>query len=299
MSKYTTELRFICESLAGYDSSQGYGKVSEIIDNSWDKIFDFDFPIFDTQYKSVLCKKILKHYYTREIGFETYGLWKLKLDTKLNEIMPYYNQRYSTTQFEFDPLNDVKYTKKTTGDESGINDNQRDNTKRDTGTDTNTLTGTDTRARSGSDSTAKTGTVGVQGSNQSTDQSIDKYSDTPQGGLSGVVNGNYLTNARVVDSTHSGSGNETTTHNTNDTTTYNSSETLTHNTQNQDVKNLTTTENESNAGSFSTTKEYVEEIAGKMGGKSYAGMIDEYRNILINIDMEIIDELGDLFMKLW
>ena len=45
MSKYTTELRFICESLAGYDSSQGYGKVSEIIENSWDKIFDFDFPL--------------------------------------------------------------------------------------------------------------------------------------------------------------------------------------------------------------------------------------------------------------
>ena len=299
MSKYTTELRFICESLAGFDSSQGYGKVSEIINDSWDKIFDFEFPIFDEQYKSVLCKKILKHYYTREIGFETYGLWKLKLDTKLNEIMPYYNERYRTTQFEFDPLNDVKYTKKTSGDESGINDNQRDNVKRDTGTDINTLTGTDTRRRSGSDSTAKTGTVGVQGSNQSTDQSIDKYSDTPQGGLTGVVNGNYLTNARIVDDTHNGSGSETTTHNTNDTTTYNSSDALTHNTQNQNVKNLTMSENESSGGSFSTTKEYVEEIAGKMGGKSYAGMIDEYRNILINIDMEIIDELGDLFMKLW
>ena len=47
MSKYTTELRFICETLAGYDTSQGYDKVGDIIDDCWDKIFDFNFPIFD------------------------------------------------------------------------------------------------------------------------------------------------------------------------------------------------------------------------------------------------------------
>ena len=56
MSEYTTEVRFICETLAGYDMSQGYGKVSEILDNSWYKVFDFNFPIFDEAYRSVLCK---------------------------------------------------------------------------------------------------------------------------------------------------------------------------------------------------------------------------------------------------
>ena len=43
MSKYTTELRFICETLAGYNMSQGYGKVSEIIANSYDKVMSLHF----------------------------------------------------------------------------------------------------------------------------------------------------------------------------------------------------------------------------------------------------------------
>ena len=31
MSKYTTEVRFICETAAGYTESQGYDKVEEVI----------------------------------------------------------------------------------------------------------------------------------------------------------------------------------------------------------------------------------------------------------------------------
>ena len=49
MSKYTTEVRFICETLAGYKDSQGYDKVENIIMNSRDKIFDFEYPIFDAE----------------------------------------------------------------------------------------------------------------------------------------------------------------------------------------------------------------------------------------------------------
>ena len=96
MSKYTTEVRFICENYAGLDASVGYNDVDKILNKTWDKIFDFDFPIFDNDYRSVLCIKILKHYYTREIGFETVGLWKLKLNMMMNEIMPYYNKLYES-----------------------------------------------------------------------------------------------------------------------------------------------------------------------------------------------------------
>ena len=119
MSKYTTEVRFICETLAGFDMSQGYGKVSDILDNSWNKVFDFDFPIFDETYRSVLCKKILMHYYTREIGLETVGLWKLKLETKMNEIMPYYNKLYQTETYNFNPLYDTDYSKTHEGEDAG------------------------------------------------------------------------------------------------------------------------------------------------------------------------------------
>ena len=94
MSKYTTEVRFICETAAGYRESQPYSKVNEIIQKAIPSVFSFNFPIFDENYRNVLCTKILRHYYTREICEEVVGLWKLRLETRLNEIMPYYNQLY-------------------------------------------------------------------------------------------------------------------------------------------------------------------------------------------------------------
>ena len=100
MSKYTTEVRYICESFAGLEESKGYKSVDAILDESWDKVFDFDFPIFDENYKPILCKKILLHYYTREIGFETVGLWQLKLKSRMIEIMPKFNALYKALMDE-------------------------------------------------------------------------------------------------------------------------------------------------------------------------------------------------------
>ena len=119
MSKYTTEVRFICEKAAGFDESVGYSDVENVLNDSWAKVFDFDFPIFDENYRPVLCKKILKHYYTREIGFETVALWKLKLNMMMNEIMPYFNKLYDSELLKFNPLHDADYTKTHEGEDSG------------------------------------------------------------------------------------------------------------------------------------------------------------------------------------
>ena len=110
MSKYTTELRFICETSVGYEESQGYDKVEDIIQAAIPIIFNFDFPIFDENYRNVLCTKIIKHYYTREISEETLGLWRLRLNAKMNEIMPYYNKLYEAWSAEFNPLYDTDIT---------------------------------------------------------------------------------------------------------------------------------------------------------------------------------------------
>lgn len=107
MSKYTTELRFICETSAGLTDSEGYNSINSILNKCVDKIFDFDFPIFDETYRRVLERKILKHYYTREIATETVGLWKHFLDTRLNEIMPYYNKLYESELLDFNPFYSV------------------------------------------------------------------------------------------------------------------------------------------------------------------------------------------------
>lgn len=107
MSKYTTEVRFLCESLTGHDSSVGFNSAKDVIENACPLIFDFNFPIFDETYRLPLEIKILRHYYTREIGEETYGLWKLRLEDRLNVIMPYYNQLYTSALLSFNPFYDV------------------------------------------------------------------------------------------------------------------------------------------------------------------------------------------------
>lgn len=175
MSKYTTEVRFICESYAGLSESTGQKSVNNIIKQAIPKVFDFDFPIFDEAYREVLCGKILKHYYLREIGLETVGAWKLMLDTKLNEIMPYYNQLYNSEKIKIDPMNDYKLTK---------NYNKTKNESKNGNSQTES---------SGSNKAAQ------NSSNNGTDYNL--YSDTPQGALTGVDTQEYLTNARKVTNT--------------------------------------------------------------------------------------------------
>ena len=45
MSKYTTQVRFICETSAKLTESHGFNDIEDILNKSWDNIFS-DFPIF-------------------------------------------------------------------------------------------------------------------------------------------------------------------------------------------------------------------------------------------------------------
>ena len=323
MSKYTTEVRFICENAAGYEHSVGYDKVEEVIDKSWQKVFDFNFPIFDEDYRSVLCKKILKHYYTREIGFETIGLWKLKLNMMMNEIMPYYNKLYETELLKFNPLNDADYTKTHEGQDAGSGN--------ETGTHTGTVddahkhggTVGDTASHTGSvtDSGNHGGTVRDAGTKDSTDSRVrnedlsettwDVYSDTPQGALTNVDQNTYLTNARKIshDSELDITDDDVYSETNGNLRTYNETngnereyDEVQENVRRYSETNDTTRtydEGTNTDRSYSNTNEYVEHVVGKFPGKSFASLIKEFRDMLLNIDVDIIGDLSDLFIKLW
>lgn len=163
MSKYTTQVRFICETAAGYTESQEYNNIESVISASRASIFDFDYTLFDASYKSVLETKILRHYYTREIGLETVGLWKHFLNMRLNEILPYYNQLYESALLEFNPLYDYDLYRDRDVSTSGSNENT-------SGSTTNVESETD-------------------------NDNWNYYSDTPQGGINGLESMTYLTNA--------------------------------------------------------------------------------------------------------
>ncbi len=148
MSKYTTEVRFLCETAAGYTESQGFNSIDAILNTSAPLVFNFDFPIFDEDYRLPLEKKILRHYYTREISEETVGLWKLRLQDRLCMIMPYYNQLYQSELLQFNPLYDVDLTRthegESEGNESHANTGTFEETRTDSSTNTDTISGTST-----------------------------------------------------------------------------------------------------------------------------------------------------------
>ena len=247
MAKYTTEVRSICESVAGLTESVGYNDVATVITNAIPKIFDFDFPIFDEAYRPVLERKILMHYYTREIALESYGLWKLKLNTRLNEVMPFFNKRYESKLLTFNPLFDVDYTT-----ESNRN-----------------IEGSSNRDTSSSHSTS------VEGENSSSGTNVGKnlYSDTPQGTIQNLTAETYLTNATYNDVTNRTSGE------------YEGSE------------RGSAEGNEENT--MTSTDDYLERVVGKRGGESYSKLLKDYRDTFINVDVEVIESLADLFFTLW
>lgn len=247
MSKYTTEVRFICESKAGLLESVGCDDVNEVLEKSWDKIFDKTFPIFDENYRKPLCKKILKNFYTREICAETFGLWKLWLNNKMEMIMPYYNQLYESELLEINPFWNFDYTR--TGGE-----------QKDSDTSVN-------EQRVGSVNEGTMTTV-----NEDKNE-WNKYSDTPQGALTNVANGTYLTNA-----TQDTADNETST----ESSTF----------QNTTGAKQTTTD-------FGTVSEYTERVCGMRGVTSVPRLLDEFRNTFLNIDQLICEELETLFLQLW
>lgn len=294
MSKYTTEVRFICEKEAGLDNSVGYSEVDNVLNQSWEKIFK-DFPIFDEDYRPVLCKKILKHYYTREIGFETVGLWKLKLDTLMNEIMPYYNQLYKSALLEFNPFYDTDYYKDHKGREDGTG--SEDGSHTGTVTDENKHSGTVTDAGTHGGTVSDAGERHDVGNDDLSETSWDVYSDTPQGALTNVENNTYLTNARKV--THTANRDTTDDSAQSNLRTYNETNGNTR-TYNDKVDNERTYDEASNTErEYSNTNEYLDHVFGKIGGKSYMSLLKELRETFLNIDIDVIGELSDLFIKLW
>lgn len=291
MAVYTTELRTICESMVGATEHAEFGGIDSIISGCWEKIFTGAWNTYDPAYKAVLCRKILKHYWMREIGTETAGLFLHYLNTRMEEVMPYFNDLYKSATLEFNPLFD--YDLQTTSKRTTDGETEKRSTVSGTGTVNDSQTVETAESFIGNTSDASNGEV--TDTNTGTGQDITKYSDTPQGELTGVLDGTYLTNATVVDKT-TGSSGERKTKDTRTEEVDNSSSRASESTRTENRTNESTL---NDSGTAKTTEDYVLSVKGKSGGKSYSALLIEYRKTLINIDTMIIDNLHDLFMQIW
>lgn len=185
------------------DSEHVTIELREVVKDS--DIFDrcYPFPIWDENHRGELEKKIIEHYYFRQIGFETVGRFIFNLNVRLREIMPRINKLYKTTLYKYNPIENYNM-------EEGSKDER-----------------------------------------EGTSDSLNKYSETPQNSVDNLKSGKYLTNATHGEDVSKGS------------------------------------------------EKHEAWRHGNIGVTTTQQMIEQERNIIIDLDLMVIDELKDLFLGVY
>lgn len=116
MSKYTITVKDLVRDYS-VSVDNGLTDIDTKLDKAREYIFDFTYPVIDEATKKRIEIAILKHYYMREIAFESVGIWKIKLNDRLNLIMPRYNALYNKQDLSLSPY--VNGYLKESGETSG------------------------------------------------------------------------------------------------------------------------------------------------------------------------------------
>lgn len=330
MSVYTMELRVAMEALTSATEKEEYSGVDELISNARPLIFDFDYPIFDTAYKSVLESKILKYYYFHEICDVPLARWKLMLDNKMNEIMPYYNQLYRSEQLTITPfMNESRersYKKDTSSTSEGSSTTQHNETSTGHTETDETTSGNDEQTENTQGSGTRTGEVksnreesregqtSTATNSETSETGQTLTSDTPQGTITDVDNNGYLSGVQrtsgnaETNGTNNGTSSESIaeeqTVNTSENTGNTSQSTRTGTTSGTVHSETDTTITANRSGTDSSTAtintldDYLETTTG-ITGVSQSQLLTEYRNTFLNIDQMVLRELRQLFFLLY
>lgn len=228
------------------------------------KVWDFDYPVprSEIEYNGKRCKvdfdkaafeqKVLDHYWFRQIGQETVGRFLHYFRSRIREIMPYYVQVYEfDAKFRNidDPLESYNLTETFQQETQG--------------------SGHVTGETSGTSS----GTTSGTSNHTENKNSINKFSDTPQGVVSNLDT--HLTNATQIDELNS-----------NDVT-------------NNGETSATSSGTSSQESTDSGTTSHTLTRKGNIGVQPLGGEVLNIRSAFINIDQQIIDELKDLFLQVY
>lgn len=194
----------------------------EIVENS---------PIFNMD---KLAKKIVDHYYMREIAFETPALFRHFTLITMEEIMEEKLPLIYSACLEYDPLTNVDFTETFHRDTSGT-------------------------ANSSGESSSNS-------NNSSSGLSI--LSDTPQGQINKqeILNGNYATNTSASEST----------------------------------SEISDTTNQTSEGSSTGKEDFTRHLKGNQGiSSTYQALIKQFRENIVAIERDIIEECNQLFFLLY
>lgn len=232
MAKYTIELRKVCDYFTREEVEKWFKSYEledfltpeqiEIITNSniWNK--------------DKLAKKIVDHYFMREIGFETPALFSHYAKVTMQELMEEKLPLIYSSCIKYDPLINVDYTETFEREQEGTASNN-----------------------------------GESNSNSnSNSESLNINNQTPQTRITkqDLETGAYANNVAQSDN-------------------------------NSNINDKTTTKND---GSSKSNESYKKQVKGNSGVSATAQkMIEQYRQNIIAIDRDIIQDLNILFMGLY
>lgn len=83
----------LMESMVNYNK-ENKTLIKDLCKEARLTIFDFSYPLSEKVNKEDFECMILNHFINRRIGFTVYTPWRIALETKLNEIMPFYNKMF-------------------------------------------------------------------------------------------------------------------------------------------------------------------------------------------------------------
>ena len=164
----------LLDSIVNYNS-EVKTPIKDLAKLGRNEIFNFDYPLTSNITKEDFEVMILNNYMMRRIGYETLTAFRLALNVKLNSIMPIYNKMFDSLE-NWNILEDGEIV-------------EREVEKEDSSTGTNTSSNTNQLSSTSRDDT--------------------RYSDTPQGRLTDIENGTYMTDYTLNQNTSTGNSTNT------------------------------------------------------------------------------------------
>ena len=232
MAKYTIELRKVCD-IYKREEVEKWFKSYELTDFLTPEQIEI-ITNANIWNKDKLAKKIVDHYFMREIGFETPALFSHYAKVTMQELMEEKLPLIYSSCIKYDPLINVDYTETFEREQEGTASNN---------------------GESNSNSNSNSESLNI---NNSTPQTRITKQD--------LETGAYANNVAQSDN-------------------------------NSNINDKTTTKND---GSSKSNESYKKQVKGNSGVSATAQkMIEQYRQNIIAIDRDIIQELNILFMGLY
>lgn len=307
MARYTSTIQDILMMYCVHNHNVEPTTTKDIIATAQKDLFNFDYPFYDPLLKDEFEKQFIRHFYMREIAFESIALFKNHLEDYLWLNM----EKWAVIYQKFNGLDpfinyDVKTDRKTDEDETKNQDVTRtqtlENSKDESQTNLLDTTG-NTKEKNN-----VTGTVGEKGSSKSDTTSDSKDftrqldETTPDDRLTITANdGTGI--IQYADSINETRGTTNQTENTNASTTTDTTTKTDETKERDDVKNQVEdrhlhnvfeqnqNENETKGNTRAFLQELAERKHGKIGNSTYMSMYQEFINNFDSINKQMFREI--------